>query len=393
MGRASDRSRALASMIGEERTRLEDQRSSFTADLVGIVAGNTSKENELADEASRAWWVEASAGLARLFSECVGGARDCRKQNQNRNGGDKSGAVVCGGREGLPTGAAVNNGGAVDGDGGGGVGVGSAESETPAAANPAAALLMTLLNNMNRTEERRSEKNAADVAAETGPLRLAVEEKRLLQEEAIHRCESALEAAAAEGSPLAVVREEASAAVEAAAPAAAVPASPPTGERESGDDDGKQLADERDTGGCGDVDGLPSAEELDRFRTKLEADTVELAAASFDDEVRGLAIDEKDDVPSAATLGCSTFPHCEPPRELTRSQLDLRRTAEIRAYARSLGGMLLRARKGLAEEMLQVISYTCSRTPSGGCAVGRCWEACSSWVPVPLFGLSSWLAG
>ena len=35
----------------------------------------------------------------------------------------------------------------------------------------------------------------------------------------------------------------------------------------------------------------------------------------------------------------------------------------------------------------------CSGTPSGGCVVGRCWEACSSWVPVPLFGLSSWLAG
>ena len=32
-----------------------------------------------------------------------------------------------------------------------------------------------------------------------------------------------------------------------------------------------------------------------------------------------------------------------------------------------------------------------SGTPRGGCVVGRCWEACSSWVPVPLFGLSSWL--
>ena len=26
----------------------------------------------------------------------------------------------------------------------------------------------------------------------------------------------------------------------------------------------------------------------------------------------------------------------------------------------------------------------CSGTPSGGCVVGRCWEACSSWVPVSL---------
>ena len=35
----------------------------------------------------------------------------------------------------------------------------------------------------------------------------------------------------------------------------------------------------------------------------------------------------------------------------------------------------------------------CSGTPSGGYVVDRCWEACSSWVPVPLFGLSLWLAG
>ena len=35
----------------------------------------------------------------------------------------------------------------------------------------------------------------------------------------------------------------------------------------------------------------------------------------------------------------------------------------------------------------------CSGTPSGGCVVGRCWEACSSWVPVSLVGLSLWPAG
>ena len=35
----------------------------------------------------------------------------------------------------------------------------------------------------------------------------------------------------------------------------------------------------------------------------------------------------------------------------------------------------------------------CSGTPSRGRVVGRCWEACSSWFPVSLVGLSSWLAG
>ena len=29
----------------------------------------------------------------------------------------------------------------------------------------------------------------------------------------------------------------------------------------------------------------------------------------------------------------------------------------------------------------------CSSTPSGECVVGRCWEVCSSWVPVCLVGL------
>ena len=34
----------------------------------------------------------------------------------------------------------------------------------------------------------------------------------------------------------------------------------------------------------------------------------------------------------------------------------------------------------------------CDGTPSGGCVVGLCWEACPSWVPVSLV-VSSWLAG
>ena len=52
----------------------------------------------------------------------------------------------------------------------------------------------------------------------------------------------------------------------------------------------------------------------------------------------------------------------------------------------------------VAEENMEIVNgwqidTHCGGTPSGGCVVGRCWEACSSWVPVPLFGLSSWLAG
>ena len=41
----------------------------------------------------------------------------------------------------------------------------------------------------------------------------------------------------------------------------------------------------------------------------------------------------------------------------------------------------------------EMISPVCRSIPSGGCVVGRCWEACPSWVSVSLIGLSSWLAG
>ena len=39
----------------------------------------------------------------------------------------------------------------------------------------------------------------------------------------------------------------------------------------------------------------------------------------------------------------------------------------------------------------RLVEIALGGTPSGGgmCVVGRCWEAYSSWVPVPLFGLSS----
>ena len=69
--RASDRSRALASLIDEEQGRLEDERSSLAADLVKVVADSTAKAAEAADEASRAWWAAANAGLASLFSAAV----------------------------------------------------------------------------------------------------------------------------------------------------------------------------------------------------------------------------------------------------------------------------------------------------------------------------------
>lgn len=85
MARASDRSRALAIVFDEEQGKLEHDLSSLAADLVKIVADNTAKETEAADEASRAWWAAASAGLVGLFSEaviCVGEPlEDCGDPN------------------------------------------------------------------------------------------------------------------------------------------------------------------------------------------------------------------------------------------------------------------------------------------------------------------------
>ena len=48
---------------------------------------------------------------------------------------------------------------------------------------------------------------------------------------------------------------------------------------------------------------------------------------------------------------------------------------------------------GLFVGVACVPGYLCGSTPSGGCVIGRCWEACPSWVPVSLAGLFSWLAG
>lgn len=69
--RASGRSLALASLIDKEQGRLEDERSSLAADLVKVVADNTAKAAEAADEAGRVWWAAASAGLVSLFSAAV----------------------------------------------------------------------------------------------------------------------------------------------------------------------------------------------------------------------------------------------------------------------------------------------------------------------------------
>ena len=43
--------------MDEEQGRLEDEHSFLVADFVKIVADNTAKATEIADEASRTWWT------------------------------------------------------------------------------------------------------------------------------------------------------------------------------------------------------------------------------------------------------------------------------------------------------------------------------------------------
>ena len=343
--------------MDEEQGRLEDEHSFLVADFVKIVADNTAKATEIADEASRTWWTAASAGLVSLFSAaCVGEPRGCGDQEKYRRDSRPQG---CDGRESSRRGC-LN----IEAEP---TGVGSTGSA--AAPAPAAAILVARLSSMNHAEELRFAKNAADiVGVENGPLYLAVEEEKRRQKKAIDRCEAALARADYDGDspPRACTRTTgASAALAAvvagAPPAAAVPASPAgeCGGGSGGDSDGVvQPAEERRTGECGDGgDGsVQTAEELDRFREQLEADTIQLATASFEDEVKRLDTDGAKDVAPVTRAEASPLPDDPPPpRDLTKSQLDLRRAADIRAYARSLGLMLLRARKVLVEEIVQVI--------------------------------------
>ena len=241
---------------------------------------------------------------------------------------------------------------------------------------------MARLDSLNRAEGLRFASLAADttVGADEigGPLHLAVAERKRRQKEAFDRCEKALQERVDDddddcgdgGSPLphrarslatTVVALGEAAGAPPPSVAAAVPASPigECGGGGGGGDSGGGGGGGGD-GGLGNGGVVQSPEELDGFREKLEADTIQLATASFEDEVKRLAADDADDVPPPVAIAeASPLPDDSPPspRELTRSQLDLRRAAEIRAYARSLGRMLLRARKVLVEEIVQVSDH------------------------------------
>ncbi|CAM9341992.1 unnamed protein product [Pylaiella littoralis] len=111
-------------------------------------------------------------------------------------------------------------------------------------------------------------------------------------------------------------------------------------------------------------------EELKSLRFRLEAETIQLAVASFGTEVRQLAISPS--APAHSMVTEATIIGQEPPppaltpssslsslpsdyfsqRDPTRSWLDLRRAARVRAFAQALGEMMSPGREALLDDDL-----------------------------------------
>lgn len=297
-GKALDTSRELADLIDEQEGRLKDEQLSLATLLAKIVAENAAAETEAAAAARRDWWAEVGESLPRILSARTGEA-------VIRGGGGRGGGEILEGEQ-PPT-----------------------RTDTDGFRD--SAQLVARLESMIRVEELRAAQAAADAVADDGPLHRAVAEKRLRCREEIERCESVFEAACDRS------RTESSSAGAAALTSASASTAtpPPVGE------------------GC----PLQQPEEHNLFRSKLGLDAVQLVAASFEDDVRQVAVE------AAAVAGSRsvaieevTSSPGDSPGELTRSELDLRRAARIGVCARGLSDTVSRACEVLHQEMLGVSS-------------------------------------
>lgn len=277
-----DRSRAIAELIDGAQEQLEQEQSSLAVELTKIVGDITTAEVKAVLLARRDWWDEAKKGLVCLLMSELAGVT-------NRQGG----AGGC--RENQPS---------------------AAESPLEAGEESnSSAQLLARLDGLTRVEGLRSAGDAVAIVAEGGPLHLAVAEKQLRSRETMERCASALEAALEAASSRS--RSGSSLTAEAAA-----------------------------TGAVGDAHFEPVADQLGHFRLRLEADAVEFATASFECEVRELALDGNGEQNTSSLR--------DSPSELSRSQLDLRRAERARDCARALGEMLSRARDVLLKKAREV---------------------------------------
>lgn len=334
-----ERSRSLADVIDREQGLVDDAQSTLLVDLAKIVADSTAKEAEATAAVRRDWWTEARESLLNIFSL----AHNSSQQSSR-------GVRISPCNE-------LNGNALSDTD----LGASAAEKTPPSAAAPLLLVLRTRLNELLRAEEARVANIATDAVAAAdavggrggdrgGPLHLAVAEKQRCSSEAIKRCADAIEALRSEPSAWG-------------------------GENKRTDPVANQNSTE---GGSSSSTGRHSGthnpeEEFESFRFGLEAETVQLAAASFGAEVGQLATSPSAPAQCTATEvveigkeGLSSSPSSLPsddcpPSDLTRSQLDLRRAARVRAFARALGEMMSRWREALLDDNIQASLPNCGR--------------------------------
>lgn len=333
--RALERSRLLADVIDREQRVIDDGHSILLVDLARIVAGNAEKEAEATAFARRHWWAEAWESLLSLFV-LAHSSRQTSQGSRLSPSSENSGKVDVG----------VD----VVGD--------SAPEKTHVPAASSLTLIRTRLDELQRAEEVRAAKVKGDILAggevgEQGPLHFAVAEKHRHSSEAIGRCLNTVEDSRSD--PLAWGGKSNPRSKE-ANPAADNSA---TASSREGSDSGD--------GGCRRGTHTPEQEDMGLFLSGLEVSAVQLAAASFEAEVRLLAIGPATPPTAAEVASLPPPPEAKieqkapsspsedlPPGDLTRSQLDLRRTARVKAFARALNEMLHRGREALQKQTLQV---------------------------------------
>ncbi len=361
MAKALGRSRSLAEVIDREQAVVEDAQSALLVDLARIAVDSTAREAQAAAAARRSWWAEARECLLGLLSSSHGGGGgrgSKRAQVSPRcKDGDSGGVVVDGGNA--------------------GVGATASEPTVPRSATSSLALVRSRLEKVEAVTDSAGIAGGGVGGGDGGggsrPLHVAVKKKQHRSDEAIRRCADAIKAARSDPQAWGGDGSNGQTTASKASPAAAGAA-----EEEEEEELSSSNVSSKD-GGRGGEDGAPEEEEMSLFLSGLEAEAVQLAAASFEAEVRRLVSPSRSppaEAAAAATEGGQTAsppstpsssPEDRPPGGLTRSQLDLRRVGRVRNLARALGEVLRRGREALvreAQKVTAVLSVSEHPTPS-----------------------------
>lgn len=329
---------------------IDDGHSLLLVDLARGVADNAEKEAEATAVARRNWWAQARESLLSLFTSAHNSPQACREPRLSPRSED-------GGK------------GAADVDA---IELPAPEKKYVPASPGALPLIRDRLDNLLRAEETRAAKSTRDIlaaadtveaagsggeAGEQGPLHLAVVETQRLSSEALGRCLDAVEAARSDPFAKGEKGDERSKVASPAEEGGAT-ASLTQGSGSGSGDGGRRC-------------GTHTPEQgMALFLSRLEAGAVQLAAASFEAEVRRLVVGPGTPLTAAEAVASLPRPPPDttieekgpslpledspPPDDLTRSQLDLRRAARVKAFARALGEMLCRVSEALQKKTLQV---------------------------------------